>query len=123
MDETDFDKVLEIVDVLNTERTKGWIDIHNLRVVKYGSSLHIDLHLTLPWYDNLQKSHEEVKALEIVVNKHFEGRVEFFIHTDPCLPTACEICILNQCEFRKQKFQKKLEWDLPLLMKNKPHHI
>ena len=56
MDETDFDKVLEIVDVLNTERTKGRIDIHNLRVVKYGSSLHIDLHLTLPWYDNLQKS-------------------------------------------------------------------
>lgn len=123
MDETDFDKVLEIVDVLNTERTSGWIDIHNLRVVKYGSSLHIDLHLTLPWYDNLQKSHEEVKALEIVVNKHFEGRVEFFIHTDPCLPTGCEICLLDQCEFRKQKFQKKLEWDLPLLMKNKPHRI
>ncbi len=122
MDETDFDKVLEIVEVLNEERKVNWIDIHNLRVVKYGSSLHIDLHLTLPWYENLQTSHDAVKALEIVVNKHFEGRVEFFIHSDPCLPTSCEICQIETCKFRKHPFKRKLEWDLPLLMKNDPHN-
>ncbi len=121
MDETDFDKVLEFVDVLNVERQPDWIDIHNLRVVKYGSSLHVDLHLTLPWYDNLQTSHAAVKNVEAVVNKHFENRVEFFIHTDPCLPTACEICNVENCALRKHPFKEKLKWDLPLLMKNKPH--
>jgi len=123
MDETDFDKVLELVDVLNQGRRPAWIDIHNLRVVKYGSSLHVDLHLTLPWYDNLQKSHEEVKALEVLVNKQFENRVEFFIHTDPCLPTGCPICAVENCPVRQHDFKKKLEWDLPLIMKNKPHQI
>lgn len=123
MDETDFDKVLELVDVLNEGRKPGWIDIHNLRVVKYGSSLHVDLHLTLPWYDNLQKSHEEVKALEELVNRHFENRVEFFIHTDPCLPKSCPICSIENCPVRQHPFEKKIEWDLPLLMKNKPHFL
>ena len=104
-------------------RRPAWIDIHNLRVVKYGSSLHVDLHLTLPWYDNLQKSHEEVKELEILVNKQFENRVEFFIHTDPCLPTGCPICAVENCPVRQHDFKKKLEWDLPLIMKNKPHQI
>lgn len=121
MDEMDFDKIMEFVQVLNEERKPLWIDIHNLRVVKYGSSLHVDLHLTLPWYNDLKSSHEEVKSLENVVNKHFENRVEFFIHTDPCLPTACEICLINDCAERKHLFKKELIWDLPLLMKNKPH--
>ncbi len=123
MDETDFDKMLELVDVLNEGRKPNWIDIHNLRIVKYGSSLHVDLHLSLPWYDSLQKSHEEVKALEELVNKHFENRVEFFIHTDPCLPTSCQICSIDNCAVRKQAYEKKIEWDLPLLMKNKPHFL
>ena len=123
MDETDFDRVLELVDVLNTERKDTWIDVHNLRVVKYGSSMHVDLHLTLPWYENLQKSHDEVKSLESIVNKHFENRVEFFIHTDPCLPSGCEICCHKTCEFRKYPFKRKVQWDLPILMKNKPHRI
>lgn len=123
MDETDFETVLEIVSVLNKERIPEWIDIHNLRVVKYGASLHIDLHMTLPWYDNLQKSHEAIKALEHVVNKHFENRVEFFIHSDPCLPDGCKICTIETCAFRKHDFEQKLTWDLPLLMKNKPHKM
>ncbi len=121
MDETDFDKIIEIVNVLNEERKPKWIDVHNLRIVKYGASLHVDLHLTLPWYDDLKTSHDEVKSLETVVNKHFQNRVEFFIHTDPCLPLACEICTLSECQVRVNPFKRKLTWDLPLLMKNKPH--
>ncbi|MFM7218399.1 MAG: cation diffusion facilitator family transporter, partial [Bacteroidota bacterium] len=36
MDEADFGKLEEIVSVLNKERKQKWIDIHNLRVVRYG---------------------------------------------------------------------------------------
>lgn len=123
MDETDFDTVLEIVNVLNAERQPRWIDIHNLRVVKYGSSLHVDLHMTQPWYENLQNSHHDIKILESAVNKHFENRVEFFIHSDPCRPSSCQICTIKDCAVRKHVFLQKLVWDLPLVMKNKPHQL
>src|SRR5690606_21223178 len=38
MDETD-DKLLnEVVELLNKERNINWIDLHNLRIIKYGST-------------------------------------------------------------------------------------
>jgi cation diffusion facilitator family transporter len=123
MDEADFVKLDEIVVVLNKSRQDHWIDIHNLRVVKYGSHIHIDAHLTLPWYEDLEKSHRSVKELEVIVNSHFGNKVEFFIHTDPCLPTSCSICAIGECPVRKEQFASKLHWDLPLLLKNKPHTI
>ncbi len=121
MDETDFDLIEKVIEVLNKERREKWIDIHNLRVARYGASLHIDTHLTLPWYDQLQTSHDEVKALEKLVNHHFKNRVEFFIHTDPCTPESCSICSISNCEVRRHPFTKKLEWDMKLLMANQKH--
>ena len=123
MDETDYAKVQDLLSALNEERRDTWVDIHNLRVVKYGPYMHVDAHLTLPWYHDLKTTHEEVKAMENQVNKHFENRVEFFIHTDPCLPVSCRICSLSDCKVRVHPFQEKLNWDMNLLMKNKPHSI
>lgn len=123
MDEADFVKLEEISAVFNKERKDRWIDIHNLRVVKYGAHIHIDAHLTLPWYEDLEKSHREVKLLEKLVNDNFGNRVELFIHTDPCLPTSCSICTLQDCSERKFPFEQKMDWKLPLLLKNKPHSL
>lgn len=123
MDQADFVKLEEIAGVFNRERKDRWIDIHNLRVVRYGSHIHIDAHLTLPWYDDLETSHREVKLLEKIVGEHFGNRVELFIHTDPCLPHSCSICTLTGCAERKNPFVKKMEWKLPVLLKNKPHSM
>jgi cation diffusion facilitator family transporter len=121
MDETDFVVVEEIISVLNESRKQKWIDIHNLRVVKYGSSLHVDAHLTLPWYDDLVKSHHEVKQMEEIINLHFKNRVEFFIHTDPCLPASCTVCLISDCKVRQAVFEKRVEWTSENLLKNKMH--
>lgn len=121
MDEADFVTLEEIVAVFSKERKAKWIDIHNLRVVKYGAHIHIDAHLTLPWYDDLETTHREVKELEHLVNLHFGNRVEFFIHTDPCLPKSCSVCTIGDCAHRKSVLKQRLEWTLPLLLKNQPH--
>jgi len=121
MDEADFVKLAEVIEVLNKERIDRWIDIHNLRVVKYGSSLHIDAHLSLPWYDDLQSTHEQVKNLEKLINNHFGNRVELFIHTDPCIPVSCTVCMLHDCKVRQKEFVRKVEWTSMNLLKNQPH--
>jgi divalent metal cation (Fe/Co/Zn/Cd) transporter len=121
MDEADFVKLEEIVSVFNQERKDRWIDIHNLRVVKYGAHIHVDAHLTLPWYEDLEKSHREVKELERIINGHFGNRVEFFIHTDPCLPISCTICTIKDCEVRTLPMVRKLDRNMKLLLKNQPH--
>lgn len=123
MDEADFIMLDKIVGVLNEGRRKYWIDVHNLRVVKYGAYFHIDMHLTLPWYLDLNQSHSEVKEMEALVNRNFGNRVELFIHTDPCKPESCPICLIFDCPVRQHPFIKKLEWTTDLLQHDKAHHL
>jgi cation diffusion facilitator family transporter len=121
MDEADFETIDKIIVAINQSRTAKWIDIHNLRLVKYGDVLHVDAHITLPWYDSLQDAHEEVKRLEGEVNKRFDIRIEFFIHMDPCVANSCSICSLESCNVRQKPFLNQLVWTKKNLLLNKKH--
>ncbi len=45
-----------------TEKKNG-LDIHNMKIQQYGSGLHIDAHITLPWYNTLRESHQEMENI------------------------------------------------------------
>jgi cation diffusion facilitator family transporter len=123
LDEADYQKLNQVVNILNTNRKEKWIDMHNLRVLKYGSHLHIDAHITLPWYDILEDAHAEVSGVEYLIKEKLEGEVEFFIHADPCLPTSCPICPLKDCKERKAPFVKRLDWTLENMLPDKKHQL
>lgn len=48
MDERDNELLEEMVTYLNAHRRTNWVDLHNLRVIKYGSVLHLDCYVTVP---------------------------------------------------------------------------
>ena len=121
MDKIDFNAVEEIVKVLNENRSIHWIDIHNMRIQKFGSQLHVDCHVTLPWYNNLEQTHVQMESIATLLNHHFENRVEFFIHPDPCQPAACGLCQIENCKERKFAFQHKLQWTQENILANKSH--
>lgn len=121
LDEADHDRVNHLLEILNRKRHNSWIDIHNVRLLKYGHRLHVDAHVTLPWYYNLQQSHNEVRRLENLIKNEFDGEIEFFIHSDPCLPDSCPICPLQMCPERKQNFRQKLTWTLANVLPDKKH--
>ena len=123
LDKADIAKLSLLIKVLNENRREKWIDIHNLRILKYGSQLHIDCHLTLPWYDSLEQSHEEVSAVEKIVKEKLGNEIEFFIHSDPCPPTSCPLCSIANCEFRKFIFVKKLDWTIENMLPDSKHHL
>ncbi|CAK9251492.1 unnamed protein product [Sphagnum jensenii] len=68
MDEADAEIVTSIVAYLNVHRQTAWIDIHNMRVIQYGSTLHVDCHVTLPWYYTLEQTHQEIDHVEKLIN-------------------------------------------------------
>lgn len=121
MDEMDMDLVDEFIEELNRERKPEWIDVHNLRIIKFGRDVHIDCHLTLPWYYNLEKSHEQVELFEQVIKRKFEPHTEFFIHADPCIESSCRLCSISECKERKHSFEKKVEWDMDNVLENSKH--
>lgn len=123
MDEADSELLAEVVAILNRERPSNWIDIHNLRVQKYGSRLHIDAHLTLPWYYDIRQMHDEVEAVDELINNYFGNRVELFIHVDPCISRSCRVCALENCSVRQQAFAKRVEWNMENVVKNQKHYL
>lgn len=123
MDAADYDLLKQIVQVLNENRRDNWIDIHNLRVIKYGSTLHIDCHLTVPWYLNVNEAHDEVEEVGRLVREKIDPSIELFIHTDPCVHTSCSVCPLGECRKRTGAFSKRLEWDFEKVISDKKHGI
>lgn len=122
MDETDFIVVSDVVKLLGEKRRYEWIDIHNLRAQKYGNDLHIDCHLTLPNYFDLNKVHEEVKEVEWLINREAGIKTELFIHTDPCLPFCCHYCGMPNCPIRSEAKTEEIEWTMEKVMRNKKHY-
>lgn len=121
LDTADYGKIEHLIAALNNNRKESWIDIHNLRVVKYGSVVHVDCHMTLPWYFTLEESHREVDSLGKLAASEMNYEVEFFIHADPCLPKSCSICLMKHCEVRQEPFIKKLEWTMDNVLPDAKH--
>ncbi len=123
MDEADLDLLEKIIALLEKERKPGWIDLHNLRVIKYGGQLHIDCHLTVPWYLNVHEAHQQIDALSGLIRAQFGDSVEFFVHADGCLDFSCRICAVEECSERKHPFAQRISWTKEHLLSNKKHQL
>ena len=123
MDEADEKILVRVIDLLNNSRLPNWIDIHNLRVIKFGNTLHIDCHMTIPWYLNVRQAHAEVDSLRVLIEKEFGSAMEFFVHSDDCLGSCCPICIKTDCKVREYPFVKRIPWDMKNVVPNKKHEL
>jgi cation diffusion facilitator family transporter len=123
MDEADVKLLTRMVQVLNANRRENWVDLHNLRVIKYGTVLHVDCHLTVPWYLNVHEAHKEIDALAELIRKEFGESLELFVHSDGCLPFSCRICSKTDCPERKNKFEQQIKWTLENISRNKKHEL
>ena len=123
MDEADYELLERIVRVLNENRRENWIDIHNLRVIKYGTTLHIDCHLTVPWYLNVEEAHDEVEAVGRLIREKIDPSIELFIHTDPCIAPSCKICTKSGCHVRQHELEERIEWDFDKVIADRKHGL
>ena len=123
MDETDTELLKKMVEMLNAHRRENWVDLHNLRIIKYGSRIHLDCHLTVPWYLNVHEAHKEIDALSNLVKNEYGEFVELFVHSDVCLDFSCSICSKTNCTVRKHVFEKRVEWTMENISSNSKHSL
>ena len=110
MDESDEVVVKKVIQYLEQHRLPQWIDIHNMRVLQYGAVLHIDAHMTLPWYYTVADGEKEIHRLEQLVRSYFGNDVEMFIHIDACASYSCKICSVAFCPVRQSPLQAPIQW-------------
>jgi cation diffusion facilitator family transporter len=123
MDETDVTLLNRLVELLNNNRRVNWIDLHNLRIIKYGGTLHMDCHLTVPWYLNVNEAHEEVEALAEIVRNKYDKAVELFVHADGCQEFSCRICSKKDCLVRQHGLEQKVEWTINNISQDRKHRL
>jgi len=121
MDESNVELVKTIVDIMQQNRHDAWIDVHNLRAQQYGADLHIDCHITLPYYYDLNQVHTEISDIDKLINGNAERDTELFIHADPCLPECCNYCKIKKCPVRCEAFIEEIGWTVENATKNKKH--
>lgn len=122
MDEVDKEILAQIVRILEEHRKPEWIDVHNMKIQQFGSHLHIDAHITLPWYKTLKESHEEMECMIKILAENMERTIEFNFHMDDCKSFSCALCDLD-CVYRRKPFLLKLRWDINTISQTKKHCI
>lgn len=110
MDEQDPDLLEQIIQVLEENRKTEWIDVHNMKIQQFGAHLHIDAHITLPWYYSLRDAHNEMEKMIILLAKNTKRTVEFNFHMDDCKPISCSVCQISNCPVREKDFVKRVVW-------------
>ena len=123
MDEADLDMMAKLAIFLNKNRRDAWIDLHNVRIQKHGSKLHLDGHLTLPYYYELREAHDEMEAMILTIVEDTDRNIEFNLHLDDCKTFSCEICQLENCPVRAHDFVKKIDWTAENIAQPDKHRL
>ncbi|MBU1012081.1 MAG: cation diffusion facilitator family transporter [Bacteroidetes bacterium] len=110
MDKADFEILTKVTEILWKNKSDKWIDIHNLKLVKYGDVHHIDCDLTLPWYMNIADAHKESDRITSVISEFYPENIDLTIHTDACKTDLCKFCNVQECNYREHGFEEELKW-------------
>lgn len=121
MDEADEALLTEMIATLNKNRGVNWVDMHNLRIIKYGALLHLDAHLTVPWYFNVYEAHHEIDELSGLLRKEYGDSLEIFVHSDACMTFSCAICLKDDCKVRQHPLIKRIQWSKNNISANVKH--
>lgn len=100
MDEADESLIESTTSLLEEARQPPWIDLHELRSWRSGARRHIDLHLTVPRFfdvDQIHAIHDDVEAALFDDDQHGGDVV---VHFDPCDESECHHCTMSDCTVR-----------------------
>ena len=111
MDKADMEMVEEILATLKEGRHEDWIDIHNLRVIKYGPMIHIQFHIVLSRTMTVGDVYDEVNELKESIRKIYGNSIDIIVMPDPCTDDFCPHCG-RECPNRKAELESLPEWTL-----------
>ncbi|MDR0198507.1 MAG: cation diffusion facilitator family transporter [Methanomassiliicoccaceae archaeon] len=120
MDKVDIRLLEQVVGTLSENRHDEWIDIHNLKIVKYGPTMHIDMHVTMPWDMSVREQYDEVCAIRALIQKKYGESVDLSVSCDPCKEFSCPGC-KRECKERRAEFTKLVDWDIDNLSRDAQH--
>lgn len=106
-DELDPHILSEISRAFQKINREGLIDLHQVRFIRSGHFHHVDAHLVLPRFWDIDKAHEFMEEIEKDVVKAYRFDGEMAFHVDPCQPVDCPSCDMKTCSVRTKPFVRR----------------
>lgn len=106
MDAEDVGLITELGGHFTLRRRPGIIRIHHTRVIRSGAYHHIDAHVVVPEFWNVERAHTETNAFEAEVLNDYSHAGEIHFHIDPCRRVYCHACDVADCPLRREPFAR-----------------
>jgi len=102
LDTEDPDMVQRLVAAINQVRSKDIVAIHELRTLRSGRYIHVDIHIMIPEFYGIGQGHELADRFGKAVLEVAGIEGELHTHVDPCVKTFCDQCEVDPCPVRAQ---------------------
>lgn len=109
MDAADAGLLDEVASTIRGYRHDDWIDVRNLRLIKYGPRIYVDLKVVFPREMTVEEVGREDEEIREAVREKYGDSVEASITPVPCTPSHCAVCG-RDCHCRSRDFVGKVEW-------------
>lgn len=105
LDEEDPEFVRRLIEALRERMGGGVIRVHHLRAMRNGRFHHVDAHLVVPEFWDVDRAHRLTERVSAAVLSRLgvEGELDF--HTDPCHQAYCSSCDVSDCPVRREPFE------------------
>jgi cation diffusion facilitator family transporter len=112
LDTEDPQLLAKLVDVINQVRPVDVLAIHEMRTLRSGRYVHVDIHMMVPEFYGIAQSHElaDTFAKAVVKASGIEG--ELHTHVDPCQRALCAQCAVEGCPIRRERQQRTVRIQL-----------
>ena len=120
MDAADQPLLKEVTETVKEYRHDDWIDVYNLRLIKYGSKIFVDMKVVLPRRMTVEEQSLENNELAEAIQSKYGDSVEISVNPVPCMPYHCRYCSRN-CLYRTCNFERAIEWNADVLCTTETH--
>ena len=104
MDTVDEDALRRVTRCINKTRTPDVIEVHHLRVTKYGVTMHVDAHMTVPADMTVEESQKLIDSMCCNIKGEIGDDTDITIMTEPCDRLFCKSCQKADCTRRSAPF-------------------
>lgn len=122
MDKADDFITEDVVSCIRSYRHDDWIDVYNVRIIKYGPRLYVDMHVVFPSGMTVLQISEEYSELLSALKEKYGEDIELTVNPVPCKVTDCVFCS-RDCPNRARQYVRKIEWNRNTLSCSKRHVI
>lgn len=121
MDASDRKVLVEVTRAFNHARAPEVIDMHHLRVVSYGSLIHVEAHMVVPDDTPMVRVDEIRGAIEAECRRVLGPGADITLQAESCDRMACKHCRSDDCSHRAGEFRSNVFLDVDtVILENAP---